>query len=427
MESLADDKKFLAELEKGCATKTAEWEARSKGGADELLALAETIKILNDDDALELFKKTLPGASASFVEIRMSAASVRSRARAILQQASARAGSGSSMVAFIEYALSGKKIGFDKVIAMIDEMVATLKAEQADDDSKKEYCSTELDTSDDKKKSLEKHIADTEASISSTQESIETTTQEIADLIAAIKELDKQVAAATEQRKEENAEYKQLMADDTAAKELLKMALNRLNKFYNPKLYVPPAKAERSKMDAIAEDVAFVQIAEHDQKAAPPPPPETFGAYSKKTEEHGGVVQMIGLLATDLDKEMTEAETEEKDSQADYEALMADSAETRAADSKSLADKEAAKADMEEDLQKLKDTLKEGRQDLAATNKYIHDLHLECDWLIKYYDVRKEMRASELDALGKAKAVLSGADYSLLQQTSSRGFLTRSQ
>jgi DNA repair exonuclease SbcCD ATPase subunit len=425
VESKAQDEKFLAELEKGCATKTAEWEARCKVRADELLALAETIKILNDDDALELFKKTLPGASASFVEIRMSAASVRSRARAILQQASARAGSGSSMVAFIEYALSGKKIGFEKVIAMIDEMVATLKKEQEDDDSKKEYCSTELDTSDDKKKSLEKHIADTEASIATTEEGIATTTEEIAELTATIKALDEQVAAATEQRKEENADYKQLMTDDTAAKELLSMALNRLNKFYNPKMYVPPAKVERTTMNAISEDMAFVQIAEHDQKAAPPPPPETFGAYAKKTEQHGGVVQMIGLLTADLDKEMTEAETTEKDSQADYEELMKDSADKRAADSKSLADKESAKAGLQGDLEKLKDTLKEGQTDLASTLKYIHDLHMECDWLLKYFDVRKEMRASEVDALGKAKAVLNGADYSLLQ-TRSGGFLRRS-
>merc|ERR1719401_652769 len=134
------------------------------------------------------------------------------------------------------------------------------------------------------------------------------------------------------------------MTDDTAAKELLKMALNRLNKFYNPKLYMPPAKVERSTMTAISEDMAFAQVAAHGQKVAPPPPPETFGAYSKKTEEHGGVVQMIGLLIADLDKEMTEAETQEKDSQADYEELMKDSAQKRAADSKSLADKEAAKA-----------------------------------------------------------------------------------
>merc|ERR1719188_1899760 len=426
-EGLADDKKFLAELKKSCATKEAEWEERCKTRQQELAALADTIKILNDDDALELFKKTLPGASA-LVQVKVSASATRAHALEMLRRVDRTADRAhNNMLQFIELALRGKKIGFEKVIAMIDEMVATLKAEQQDDDSKKEHCNAEFDASDDKKKSLEKTISDTEAAIEVAKESIATLSEEIASLIAAIKALDEQVAAATEQRKEENADYKQLMIDDTAANELLKMALNRLNKFYNPKLYQPPAKVERSSMDAIAEDVGFVQIARSVGQVAPPPPPETFGAYSKKTEEHGGVVQMIGLLVTDLDKEMTEAETEEKDSQADYEALMADSAETRAADSKSLADKEAAKADMEEDLQKLKDTLKEGRQDLAATNKYIHDLHLECDWLIKYYDVRKEMRASELDALGKAKAVLSGADYSLLQQTSSRGFLTRSQ
>merc|ERR1719291_1642437 len=124
---------------------------------------------------------------------------------------------------------------------------------------------------------------------------------------------------------------------------------------------------------------------------------------------------MIGLLVADLDKEMTEAETTEKDSQADYEELMKDSAEKRAADSKSLADKENAKAGLQGDLVKLKDTLKEGQTALASTLKYIHDLHMECDWLLKYFDVRKEMRASEVDALNKAKAVLSGADYSLMQ------------
>merc|ERR1740121_2622190 len=62
--SLAEDKAFIAELEKSCATKTSEWEARSKTRAEELVALADTIKVLNDDDALELFKKTLPSASA---------------------------------------------------------------------------------------------------------------------------------------------------------------------------------------------------------------------------------------------------------------------------------------------------------------------------------------------------------------------------
>merc|ERR1719411_497964 len=69
-EALAADKKFLAELEKSCATKAAEWQERSKTRAEELVALSETIKVLNDDDALELFKSTLPSPSASLVQVQ---------------------------------------------------------------------------------------------------------------------------------------------------------------------------------------------------------------------------------------------------------------------------------------------------------------------------------------------------------------------
>merc|ERR1719183_451538 len=69
-EALAEDKKFLADMEKNCATKEAEWEVIVKTRNEELLALADTIKVLNDDDALELFKKTLPGSAASFVQVK---------------------------------------------------------------------------------------------------------------------------------------------------------------------------------------------------------------------------------------------------------------------------------------------------------------------------------------------------------------------
>merc|ERR1719174_2974375 len=74
-EALVEDKKFLADLEKNCKTKSAEWEEIVKTRNEELLALADTIKVLNDDDALELFKKTLPGASASFMQMQVSSAS----------------------------------------------------------------------------------------------------------------------------------------------------------------------------------------------------------------------------------------------------------------------------------------------------------------------------------------------------------------
>merc|ERR1712161_162075 len=120
---------------------------------------------------------------------------------------------------------------------------------------------------------------------------------------------------------------------------------------------------------------------------------------------------MMDLLVRDLDKEMTEAEAEEKNAQADYDNTMAESAEKRRQDSKSLTDKEAAKGDLEEMLEKYAGEKKDSEKELMGASKYLSSLHGECDWLMKYFDVRKQARSDEIDSLGKAKAVLSGADF----------------
>merc|ERR1719271_2326682 len=134
---------------------------------------------------------------------------------------------------------------------MIDEMVATLKTEQQDDNDKKEYCEMQFDLADDKKKSLERTVSNLEKAIEKAKEGVKALAAEIAALQDGLKALDKSVAEATEQRKEENAEYTELMANDGAAKELLGFAKNRLNKFYNPKLYKAPPKRKLSEEDRI--------------------------------------------------------------------------------------------------------------------------------------------------------------------------------
>merc|ERR1712232_1500377 len=84
-EQLAEDKKFLADLDKNCELKKAEWAAYKKMEAMEMVALADTIKVLNDDDALELFKKTLPGAASSFVEMKVTSGAMRQKAVSALK------------------------------------------------------------------------------------------------------------------------------------------------------------------------------------------------------------------------------------------------------------------------------------------------------------------------------------------------------
>jgi len=436
-ESLEDDKKFLADLDKNCADKQKLFEENVKMRTQELAALADTIKVLNDDDALELFKKTLPGASASFLQIQVSASAMKANALSFIQEAQRSSMQRRPALDFISLALKGKKIGFEKIIGMITDLVKELKIEQAEDEKKKEYCAEEFDKSEDKHKVLTKSISDLETAIAESEEGITTTKAEIEALSDGIRALDKSVAEATEQRKEENEDYTALMAGNSAAKELLAFAKNRLNKFYNPKLYKPPAKKELTAEDqatlaaggTLAPEEAAGGIAGTGvtvlAQADPGPPPQAIEAYSKKGEESNGIISMIDMLMNDLEKEMTEAKLTEKDGQEDYETFMSDSATKRAEDSKTMTDKEGALADLETGLGQQKSDKAQAEKDLGALNEYIHTLHLECDWLIKYFDMRKEARTNEIDALEKASAVLSGADYSLVQTNSrkSRKFL----
>jgi len=223
--SVAEDKKFIAELETGCETKEKEWAEVCKTRQEELVALAETIKILNDDDALELFKKTLPSA-ASLLQVTETAQSLRKRALSAIREAvNSRAQLGAQpQLDLIALALQGKSQGFEKVIGMIDEMVANLKKEQTADEAKKDYCDKEFDTSEDKKKELDLKVSDSATAIEELEGSIATLTEEIAAVEAGIKALDKAVTEATEIRKEENADFKELKQSDTAAKEILAMA-----------------------------------------------------------------------------------------------------------------------------------------------------------------------------------------------------------
>merc|ERR1719203_2227094 len=302
---------------------------------------------------------------------------------------------------------------------MIDSMVKNLKKEQGDDDSKKAYCEKSLDETDDKKKVLQQSISDSEVAIEEMEGLIEKLTEEIAALEAGIKELDKAVVEATAQRKDENADYKELTMNNNNAKEVLLWAKNRLNKFYNPKLYKPAPKRDLDEAEQITVNfggdvpttapggiagtgIGFVQISAHSQgseKAAPPPPPETFGPYSKKTEESAGVLSMIDLLVADLDKETSAAGVEEKNSQAAYETLMADAGEKRAQDAKSVTDKSSSKADQQEGLSADEERKKGTGKELMATLQVIKSLHGECDWLMQYFQVRKDARAGEVESL----------------------------
>merc|ERR1719330_193108 len=191
-------------------------------------------------------------------------------------------------------------------------------------------------------------------------------------------------------------------------------------------MYVPPPDRELTEgqrttqnmggsiaPEAPAGGIAGTGISAAFAQGAPPPPPDTWTAYQKKGQENTGVLTLMDMLTADLDKEIQQTEVNEKEAQSEYETFMKDSAVKRADDAQTIADKESTKADAEGNLQKLKEDKKSTMMEAMATAKMISELHGDCDWLLSNFEARKAARAGEVDSLKNAKAVLSGADYSL--------------
>merc|ERR1719171_2370206 len=430
---LNDTQAFLSNLASQCATKKKEWDERSKIRAEEVAAISEAIKILNDDDALDLFKKTLSLSQEThkfgFLQ-KKSSVSVAARARDVLSSLMQKNSPHKQQLELIEFGLKAKKVDFTKVISMIDGMVLVLKDEQKNDDSQKAFCDKDLESSGQQQKDTEEEIASSEALIEETKESSASLAEEVATLQKEIVTLDKAVAEATEQRKEEHADALQFQTENNAALQLIEKAKNRLLKFYRPTEYKEPPKQELTdeekipassgRSDLIATDApemimgttqtVYVQVAQ--QKDTPPPPPETWGAYQKKDGKSNGVMALMDRLAADLAAEMKEAQHEEETSQKDYERLMADSQASRAQKAEGITRKSAAKADLDVKVQNTAEALDSQNIDLQNVQEYIVKLHSSCDFLIQNYDLRKAARSNELDSLANAKSVLSGANFS---------------
>merc|ERR1719161_267575 len=291
-------------------------------------------------------------------------------------------------------------------------MVVLLGKQQAEDAKQKTYCEDEFEKAADEEAASKTKLAQTDAKLAELTDTIGTLMEEISGLGASIEALDKSVADATEQRKEEHAAYVEQMQMNEAAMGLVEEAKNRMQKFYNPTLYKAPPKTENTMEEKIIEAGTFAQVHMH-SRVAPPPAPETFGAYEKKSEKSAGVIGMMDTIIKDLENGTKDAEYEEKTAQKDYGELMADSQETRAQDVKSITDKESSKATVEDSLLQTRTSRKNTAQDLKDANTMTQDLHASCDFIMQNFDVRKTARSTEVDSLKNAKAVLSGASFGL--------------
>merc|ERR1712179_293698 len=158
---------------------------------------------------------------------------------------------------------------FTRVKKAIDDMVAQLLQEKADEIKHKDFCTDEFNTNQLQTEKKEREKEDLLAKIEDLEMTIKSLTDAIATLKSEISEMQVQMKRAGEDREKENKDFQQTVADQRASQKLLQAALQVLKGFYEKKS-------------------SFVQK----QEPAGPPPPPGFKEY-KKSAASGGVMGML--------------------------------------------------------------------------------------------------------------------------------------
>jgi len=412
---LADTEKFAAQLQSECGSKEAEWAERCTLRAEEVKAISECISILNDDDALDVFKKAVPSAlvqeQVGFLQRSDSLASRTQKAQTILATAGRKFHS--NQLDLLLFTLNSKlKLGakahtqgMEGVIKMIDDMVALLAKDQDDDAHQQTFCQDEFEKSGDEQKAAQDKAAAVAAAISEATDAVASLADDLATLAQSVKDTDKLVAQATEQRKEEHADFLVSQQLAEAAGQLLAKAKNRMNKFYNPTLYKAAPKTENTMEQKIIDAGTFAQVRFHSDFA--------LGAFQPKAEKSAGVIGLMDMMVKELETDSKDSAYEEKTSQSDYGKLMADSQESRRAATQSITSKAVSKAEVEGKLNGLNGDASATAEDLSLIATTIQDLHVSCDFILQNFDLRREARTNESESLKNAKAILSGANFGL--------------
>jgi len=382
--SLSADEQFLMMLKEKCSMTDGEWEERQKTRQLEMEACSKALAVLSSDDAHDLFTKTF-----NFVQVS-SNSNRRAQASQLLKVVAAKVGN--PRLATLAEAV--QLDAFTRVKKAIDDMVGQLVKEKADEIKHKDFCTDEFNSNELSTEKKTRAKSDVEAKISDLEMSVKQTGEAIDALKAEVSELQVQLKRAGEDREKQNKEFQTTVADQRATQKLLTQAMNVLKGFYAKKAAA-----------------ALLQTA---QPAGPPPPPG-FDSY-KKNAAAGGVMGMIQQIINDAKSMEAETIRAEEDSQKAYEEFVKDTNGSVEQKGKDIVHKSEIKAKAEAALVQAKADQDAVMLELEQLGNAKADLHSSCDFIVKNFDIRQSARDEEIEALKQAKAILSGAKFSMFLQ-----------
>merc|ERR1719247_2834660 len=370
--ALDADTKFLAELKPKCENAESEYMARSKVRNEEIKAVSETIGILTDDDAKDLLLKFFQVSATQ----RRAGTAAADRAAKLMQEAAVKL----NRPRLSQLAMSMRVSGLAEVGEKIGKMIGVLKQEQKDEVKQKDFCVKETHENEmqttaktNAKEDLTQALADLETSKT-------TLADEIAQLKSEITEAQVETKRASEIRVKENQVFQQTITDAVATQKILAKALAKLESFYKS-----------------AAASSFLQL-----KAK---------ASHKKSAGASAVVAMIENIIDESKDEQKQSIEDENEASAAYSAFVADTKASLEALGKSLVNKSEELAGVDTAKAKAAGDLKHTETDLLKLAQVSATLHSECDFVVKFFDIRQSKRGQEIEVLQQAEAIIAGAKF----------------
>merc|ERR1719198_2052175 len=391
------DVEFLRNLRLTCQNLDREWEQRSKTRSQEILAVSEALSIITEDDNRELMTKSvsfLQESASSEMQLRRNkaASSLRKAAEfpdfdadSLLSAWDDRRGASLTgpRAQLSTLAVTVQLDGFGKVKEAMDKMVADLKKEQQEEVELKQFCEKEFNQNGKETYENNEQKDDFEEKMDELDALIKKLDEEISDAKNQIEETQVGVKKASQTREEQNVEYQATVSDQRATQTILTKALDKLKSFY-----------KKAKCGA-----GLVQQGQT--------PPVQFG----KMKSNAGASPVIGMIEQIVeDSKRTEADaiSTEKEAQANYETFVKDSNNLIKELTDAITEKTDGIASSKTEAENAKSDHTATVEELELLAEHKAELHGQCDFTLSNFDIRQKARLQEIEAIGQAKAILSG-------------------
>lgn len=368
--SLETDEQFITTFKEKCETDNVELGRRQKSRSDEMGAVSQALSVLTSDDAHALFSKTLGFLQAECVANHQKMAA--NSASKFIASLALRHQSPRMATLAIKVRLNE----FTAVKQAIDEMVVQLSKEKADEITQNQFCQKARFA----RRSHEKE--DLTAKFQMLSASMKRLAEDERKLNDEVAGMQSQLTKAGENRSIENKAFQVTVADQRATQKLLNSALKVLKGFYETKA---------------AAGAALVQTSTGAKTPAPP-----------------AVVGMITQILYDAKAMEAETTSDEKDAQKAYATLVKATNDSLATKNKEVLFKFSTTAEKVSSKKILSDD--ELEREMLANAKA--EFGQSCDWLHANFETRQKAKADEVDALGQAKGLLSGARFTSFSKAS---------